>query len=112
MKTLSQNSLDLELLIANQVQEINSLVCESYFVSKQTRVIQHEETQPTTRRLKWVHIDFWGPLSLAFLKENSYAADLIDNFLRKCWLIFIYTKNQFYDKFKSWHKEVVLDCEN
>ena len=32
--------------------------------------------------------------------------------MRKCWIIFIHTKDLFYNRFKSWHKEVVLKSEN
>ena len=47
-----------------------------------------------------------------FFEGNLYAADLTNDFTRKCWMIFIYIKDLFYDRFKSWHKEVILDSEN
>jgi len=78
-------------------------------LSKQTRVIYHNFIRFTTSKLKRVYINFWGFHDPASFASNSYAAVLINDFTRKFWVKFLKTKDQYFDKFKTWLAHVKID---
>ena len=110
--TQKLNTLESEYQVAKWIKALESWVYKPCVESKQIRVIWHNELCSMSRKLEQVHVDLWEPHDLTFFRENSYTADLTDDFMRKCKIIFIYMKDLFYDRFKSWYKEVVSESGN
>ena len=86
--------------------EAGPAICEPCVASKQTRIVHHEPMRPTTRLLERVHSDLWGPHDPPSFADSSYGAILIDDWSRKSWILFLKTKDQFFDKFKMWKTQV------
>lgn len=58
------------------------------------------------KKLKKVHIDLWGPHYLLLLSEKTYAAILLDTKIRKSWIIYLQSKDEFIDAFVTWVSKV------
>ena len=56
--------------------------------------------------LDYVHIDVWGPFSIASHGGFIYFVSFIDDYSRKIWVHFIKYKSEVFNVFSQWKVEV------
>lgn len=77
--------------------------CDPCVETKHTRIIaHHKKMTPATVKLEQLHCDLWGPHSPASWADNSYVGVLIDELTRKSWVLFLKSKDGFFDASKLW----------
>ena len=86
-------------------------LCDPCIGSKHTQIINHKPMTPTTRKLEAVHGDLWGPHDPASFAGSQYGALLLDEFTRKSWVLFIRSKDTFFDAFKPWLEKVEIETQ-
>lgn len=57
---------------------------------------------PTIRKLQEIHVDLWGPYDPPLLSGRTYVGLLLDEFTQKSWVLFLRSKDKFFDAFKLW----------
>ena len=66
---------------------------------------------PTTQKLKTVHRDLWGPHDSTSFARSQYRVLLFNEFTQKSWVLFICSKDIFFNTFKSWLKKVEIETQ-
>ena len=59
----------------------------------------HEKDSRTTMTLERIHTDVCGPFSVASTEKHRYYVIFVDEFSRKCWILFMQKKSETYSKF-------------
>ena len=77
-------------------------LCNPCIENKHTKIVRHKKMTPTTRKLKEIHADLWRPYDPLSLSEKIYIGLLLDEFIRKSWILPLRSKNEFFDVFKLW----------
>lgn len=54
------------------------------------------------KKPKKVHINLWGPHYLLSQSRNTYARILIDAKTKKSWILYLHSKDKFFDTFQKW----------
>jgi transposase InsO family protein len=49
--------------------------------------------------LERIHTDVCGPVSVASIEKHRYYVIFVDDFYRKCWILFLQKKDQTFSKF-------------
>ena len=60
-------------------------------------------------QLELIHIDVWGPSTIASLRGSNYYVTFIDGSIRKVWIYFLKNKFDVFDVFKKW--KVIIENE-
>lgn len=98
------------LLAISTDNDFDSL-CTPCIASKQTRVvIQNKPMTEVNKKLKEVHVDLWGPHYPPSLSGKMYAAILLDAKMRKSWVMYLRSKDEFVDAFQTWLPVVENHC--
>ena len=85
---------------------IGNTPCQSCMLVKQSRKsIPKLKTCETTETLQLVHLDVAGPFRVKSLGGAKYFVTFIDDFSKKTWVYFLFSKDQVLDKFKLFHLE-------
>ncbi|KAL6342996.1 hypothetical protein AAG906_017016 [Vitis piasezkii] len=81
-------------------------VCEACQMGKQIKnSFKNKNFISTSRPLKLLHMDLFGPSSTPSLGEKSYAYVIVDDFSRYTWVLFLSQKNEaFYEFLKFCNK--------
>ncbi|GJZ50105.1 retrovirus-related pol polyprotein from transposon TNT 1-94 [Tanacetum coccineum] len=81
--------------------------CKPCVLGKQKKVsfITSENTRKL-QRLELVHINVYGPKSIALISESRYYVTFIDDNNKKVWVYFIKNKSEVINTFKKWKDAV------
>ena len=72
-------------------------VCEACQLGKQTRHAFPHEKHVSTRPLKLIHSDVWGPTKNNSLAGSKYYVTFVDDHTRKVWIYFMKSKSEVLD---------------
>lgn len=118
----SNNNLDINanvLTSINKVKKHNSKdakeLCKTYIENKHTRIIKSRKMTSTIKKLQEVYINLWGPYKLVSILSKNYIGLLLNEFTYKLWILFLKSKDEFFNAFKLWLLRVEvcgsrLDC--
>jgi len=59
----------------------------------------HDQDSKTIIVLEMIHFDVCGPFSKASTTRHKYFVIFIDDFSRKCWILFMWNKDETFSKF-------------
>ncbi|KAJ4708838.1 Retrovirus-related Pol polyprotein from transposon TNT 1-94 [Melia azedarach] len=76
--------------------------CEECVMGKSCRARFNTATHRTKQTLDYIHADLWGPAQVVSLKGARYFLSIIDDYSRKEWVFVLRSKDQVFDKFKTW----------
>lgn len=80
--------------------------------SKSTSIVIRNKPMTTTKeKLEEVHADLWGPHHPASRSGNTYAAILMCEHTRKTWILYLRSKDEFIDAFKTWLPRVETESK-
>lgn len=97
-------------LLTTPDNDFDSL-CTPCIASKQTRVVvQNKAMTKAKEKLDEVHVDLWGPHYPPSLSGKTYAAILVDANMRKSWVAYLRSKDEFVDAFQVWLPVVENQC--
>ena len=63
------------------------------------------------QKLEAIHKDLWGQHYLISFTEIWYRVLLLDKFMQKSWVLFICSKDTFFDAFKPWLEKVEIEIQ-
>lgn len=82
-------------------------ICNPCIISKQTQVVmQNKLMTEATINLEKVQADLWGPHYLSLLFGKTYATILLDATTQKSWIVYLKSKDEFVNIFKTWLPKV------
>ncbi|CAM8889644.1 unnamed protein product [Rhodiola kirilowii] len=88
-----------------KISEVPDQVCSACTQGKQSRGSFHSKNAVSTARaFDLVHMDLCGPMRVQSRQGNRYVYVLVDDFTRYTWVIFIRSKDEVFDCFKTWVK--------
>ncbi|CAM8925746.1 unnamed protein product [Rhodiola kirilowii] len=88
-----------------KISEVSDQVCSACTQGKQSRGSFHSKNAVSTARaFDLVHMDLCGPMRVQSRQGNRYVYVLVDDFSRYTWVIFIRSKDEVLDCFKTWVK--------
>ena len=90
--------------LKNQVGPISKKVlstCEGCLLGKSTRRTFRESHMHKTKPFALLHMDLAGPMRTRSIQGSFYYYILVDNYTRFKWVLFIQTKDQALEKFKT-----------
>ena len=76
--------------------------CEHCVFGKLHRKSFRKAIHRTKGTLDYIHSDCWGPSRVESLKSHRYFVSMIDDYLRKTWIIFMKHKSEAFSSFKEW----------
>ena len=101
------------LLSKGKLPELKSIdfdMCESCILGKQKNVsFLKTGRTPKAEKLELIHIDLWGPSSVAFLGGSRYYITFIDDSSRKVRVYFLKNKFDIFKTFKKWNAMVEIE---
>lgn len=119
-KDIKQSNIDANnkpASINKTTININSIerLCEAYIKSKYIRIVGPKKMMPTTKRLQKVHPDLWGFHNPVSISKKNYNTLLLNKFTQEFWILFLRSKNKFFDIFELWLLKIEasgtkLDC--
>lgn len=77
-------------------------LCDPCIESKYTKIVRYKKMTPTTRKLKEIYADLWGPHDPPLLSRKTFVGLLLDEFTSKSWILPLRSKDEFFDIFKLW----------
>ena len=90
-----------------KLQFKNDLICDACQKVKQTKSSFKLKNEISTNRpLQLLHMDLVGPARVRSLGGNLYTLVIVDDFSRFCWTIFLSSKDETFDQFVLFAKEV------
>ena len=75
--------------------------CEGCLLGKSTRRTFKSSNKRCTKPFELVHMDLAGPMKTKSLQGNFYHFIIVDDFTRFKWTFFLQTKNQAFERFKT-----------
>ena len=66
----------------------------------------HEKENHASMILERIHTDMCGPFSVASIAKHRYYVIFVDDFSRRCWILFMQKKRETFSKFCEF-KELV-----
>ena len=82
-------------------------ICDACQLEKQTKSsFKSIKDIMTSRPLKLIHMDLFGPTKTKSLSKNRFAFVLVDDFSRFTWVFFLEHKNQAFSHFQMFRKRV------
>ena len=66
---------------------------------KYTKSTFHDQDNKAHAVLERIHYDVCGPFSIASTVRQKYFVIFIDDFSRKCWIFFVWKKDETFSKF-------------
>lgn len=104
LSSSESESSEVELDVENTEEEraaITSDRIQTCVETKHTRsVVRHKSITPATAKLEQLHCNLWGPHSPASWADSSFVSVLIDKLTKKSWVLFLKSKDSFFDVFK------------
>ena len=97
---------DMKMLVSKgKIQELKNMevgFCEPCVLGKQKRVIFAKSGNvPKVKKLELVHVDVYGPTSVASLGGSRYYVTFIDDYTWKIWVYFLKCKYNVFATFKQ-----------
>ncbi|CAM8888209.1 unnamed protein product [Rhodiola kirilowii] len=90
-----------------KVSEVPNQVCSACAKGKQTRSSFHSKNVVSTlKAFELVHMDLCGPMRVESREGNRYVFVIVDDYSRYTWVIFIRSKDEVFESFKTWVKLV------
>lgn len=86
-----------------------------------TRIVNLDSPRRATQKLEKVHTDMWGPYRVPSIGGNIYFLSLIDDLMRKSWLICMKSQKEIFQRMSEWQtatylqsseKVALYHCEN
>ena len=88
----------------------NNKICESCVQGKQTRnSFKSRSANLSTKHLKLIHMDLFGPTRSASLSGKKYECVLVDDFLIFTWVFFLTHKNEAFNEFQIFFRKIEQD---
>ena len=90
-------------------------------MGKYTKATFHEKENQEVAILERVHSDVCGPFSTPSTTKYGYYVIFVDDFSRRCWILFMQKKDQMFSKFcelkslvekDTWNKVKALMSDN
>jgi hypothetical protein len=72
--------------------------CKGCTMGKYVKSTFHEKENRALVILERTHIDVCGPLSIDSTTKHKYYVIFVDEFSRKCWILFMQKKDQTFSK--------------
>ncbi|CAM8994349.1 unnamed protein product [Rhodiola kirilowii] len=90
-----------------KISEVPDQVCSACAKGKQTRSSFHSKNVVSTHKaFELIHMDLCGPMRVQSRAGNRYVFVIVDDYSRYTWVIFIRSKDEVFDSFKTWVKLV------
>ncbi|CAM8956338.1 unnamed protein product [Rhodiola kirilowii] len=90
-----------------KISEVPDQVCSACAKGKQTRSSFHSKNVVSTlKAFELVHMDLCGPMRVQSREGNRYVFVIVDDYSRYTWVIFIRSKDEVFESFKTWVKLV------
>ncbi len=85
----------------------SDIVCEACAKGKQIKSFFKSKIEVSTSRpLKLLHMDLFGPISTASLSGKYYGYVIVDDYSRYTWVHFLRSKNEAFQNFIKFSKAV------
>jgi len=86
-------------------------ICEACQKGKQIKIsFKLKNIVSTSKPLKLLHMDLFGPSRIMSLGGNYYALVIVDNFFRFTWTPFLESKSDAFSTFKKLSKRLQNKC--
>ncbi|CAM8892868.1 unnamed protein product [Rhodiola kirilowii] len=90
-----------------KISEVPDQVCSACAKGKQIRSSFHSKNVVSTlKAFEFVHMDLCGPMRVQSRVGNRYVFVIVDDYSRYTWVIFIRSKDEVFESFKTWVKLV------
>ncbi|TYK07988.1 hypothetical protein E5676_scaffold265G001240 [Cucumis melo var. makuwa] len=105
---VSERSLQLlsQQGLLGGVKDVELPFYEHCIMEKSTRVKFGRGKHTTKGILDYVHSNFWGPTKVTSTGGSRYFMFIIDDFSRKVWMYPLKQKDEVFEKFLEWKKQV------
>lgn len=90
----------------------HSFVYKGCLLSKQQCFTFQRSEWHVRSKLELVYFDLCGPITLSLINDTQYFLTIINDFSKKVWIYFLYSKYETFDKFKEFIDKVELECKN
>ena len=84
--------------------------CKGCTMGKYVMSTFHEKENRASGMLERVHANMCGPFSVDLTTKHKYCVIFVDEFYRKCWILFMQKKDQTFSNFCEF--KVLVDKES
>ena len=96
------------IAIITQKPDFDNL-CNPCIGIKHIEIINHKPLTLTIQKLKAIYRDLWKLYDPSFFTRSQHTVLFLNKFMQKSWVLFIYSKNIFFNTFKSWLEKVEIE---
>ena len=73
--------------------------CKGCTMGKFLKTTFHEKENPASVILERIHMEVCGTFSVASIKKHRYYVIFVDEYYRRCWILFMQKKSKKFSKF-------------